>query len=233
VAYYREVGFLPEGLLNALVRFGWSLDDQTENMSLLHIVENFSLDRVVKGAAAFDPDQLMSFQSHWMGQLPESDKVAGCLAFLIRAGLIPEGESPESINMVQRVVELAGDRIRVFGDILELSEFFVTTDGIDYDTDAFRKRVVTAPEAVGTLRQLTIVLTECQPFSAESLPDSVTAFVADQDLKFGQVAPVLRLAITGKNKGADLFPTLELIGRDECLRRMQAALAAVELDGTT
>ncbi len=224
VAYYREVGFLPEGLLNALARLGWSLDDQTENMSLQTIVENFSLDRVVKGAAAFDPDKLMSFQTHWMSQLSDGDKLDGCIAFLERAGLLKDGADEQTRDRVRRIMELAGDRIRVFGDILDMSEFFVSADELTYDIDAFRKRIIAAPDSTETLRQLAVVLKECPDFGSESLHELVNAAVAGMGVKFGQVAPVLRLAVTGKPKGADLFPAMELMGREECLQRIERTI---------
>ncbi|MEX0728801.1 MAG: glutamate--tRNA ligase, partial [Planctomycetaceae bacterium] len=70
VEYYERIGYLPQGVLNALARLGWSLDDKTEIMSLDEIVKNFTLDRVVKSPAGLDPDKLNSFQAHWMMQLP-------------------------------------------------------------------------------------------------------------------------------------------------------------------
>ncbi len=69
VEYYERMGFLPEAVLNALGRLGWSFDDKTEFMSREFLVENFTLDRVVKGCAGFDPDKLLAYQEHWMGQL--------------------------------------------------------------------------------------------------------------------------------------------------------------------
>jgi glutamyl-tRNA synthetase len=224
VAYYREVGFLPEGLLNALARIGWSLDDQTENMSLQTIVDHFSLDRVVKGAAAFDPDKLMSFQTHWMSQLSDADKLNGCIAFLERAGLLEDGTKEQSRDRVRQVMELAGDRIRVFGDVLDMSEFFVSADALTFETNAFRKRIIEASDSTAILRQLAGILKDCPEFRSEALHDLVSAAVNEMGLKFGQVAPVLRLAVTGKSKGADLFPTLELVGRNECLLRIERVI---------
>ncbi len=77
VEYYEKIGFLPEAVLNALARLGWSLDDRTEFMSLPTIVENFTLDRIVKNPAGLDPDKLYSFQTHWMSQVPLENKVDG------------------------------------------------------------------------------------------------------------------------------------------------------------
>ena len=228
VAFYREVGFLPAGVLNALARLGWSLDDETENMSLQTVLENFTLDRVVKAAAGLDPDKLMSYQAHWMGELPLDEKVAGCVEFLVKGRLLPESPDEQQIGLVRRVVELVNDRLRVFGDILSMREFFVAADDLPYDEKEFHKRMIKPDGAVDLLREVRSVLAASEAFTADSLHSAVETFLAEKELKFGQIAPVLRLATTGKTKGADLFPTLELLGQDECLRRMDRALGKAE-----
>jgi len=228
VAYYREVGFLPAGVLNALSRLGWSLDDETENMSLQTVQENFTLDRVVKASAGLDPDKLMSYQAYWMNQLSLEDKVAGCLPFLISAGWISDACDDQVEELVQRVLQLNGDRLRVFGDILSMQEFFVSSEDLTCDEKEFQKRIVKPVDAVDQLRSVRRLLADAELFQATELHDHVEAFVTEAGLKFGQIAPALRLAVTGKTKGADLFPTLELLGQAECLRRLDRAIGTAE-----
>lgn len=228
VAYYREVGFLPAGVLNALARLGWSLDDETEYLSLQTVLENFSLDRVVKASAGLDPDKLMSYQTHWMGELSMDEKVAGCVAILTKARLLPESPDEAMVTRVQRVVELVDDRLRVFGDILTMREFFVGADMLVYDEKQFQKRIVQPDNAVDLLREVRKIVAEESAFTADALHTAVESFVTTRELKFGQIAPSLRLAITGRTKGADLFPTLELLGRDECLSRIDRAIGTAE-----
>ncbi|MCR9200335.1 MAG: glutamate--tRNA ligase [Planctomycetaceae bacterium] len=228
VAYYERVGFLPVGVLNALARLGWSLDDETENMSLQTVQENFSLDRVVKASAGLDPDKLMSYQTHWMSQLPEDEKRDGCLAFLAQAGLVADAADPDAVTLTEQVLALSADRIRVFGDILMMDEFFVDADDLVYGEKDFQKRIVKPEQAVEHLSALRSVLAEAGQFDADSLHKLVETFVTDRELKFGQIAPAVRIAVTGKPKGADLFPTLELLGKDECLRRIDRAIGKAE-----
>lgn len=228
VAFYREVGFLPAGVLNALSRLGWSLDDETEFLSLNDVKENFSLDRIVKGSAGFDPDKLMSYQSHWIEQLSISERAAGCLPWLERAGLIDSPTAPATVARVERVVRLANDRIRIFGDILDLEEFFVADDRVTYDENNFRKRVVAPAETLGLLTRLRTCLAESAAFESETLHDLVQAFVKEQEIRFGAIAPVLRLCVTGKAQGADLFGTLELLGQNSTLVRLDRAIGVAE-----
>jgi glutamyl-tRNA synthetase len=228
VAYYREVGFLPAGVLNALARLGWSLDDETENMSLQTIQQNFSLERVVKASAGLDPDKLMSYQAYWMGQLSTDDKLKGCVDILVKADLVPENPDADTLNMVAAVVKLAADRIRVFGDILAMDEFFVSADTLKYGEKDFQKRVVKPEPAVDLLRELRQLLAATDDFTADTMHKVVEGFVEQKEIKFGQIAPALRLSVTGKAKGADLFPTLELLGQEECLKRIDRAVGTAE-----
>lgn len=227
VAYYREVGFLPAGVLNALARLGWSLDDETENLSLDQVTQNFSLQRVVKGSAGLDPDKLMSYQAHWMSELSEEERLEGCLTFLQAGGLIDTIDD-STREYVARVVQLAADRLRVFGDILSLDEFFVNDEKVEFDEKNFRKRVVAADGAIDLLTELRRQLADVDPFDAATLHDLVQRFVDDREIRFGAIAPALRLCVTGKPQGADLFGTLELLGRDRCLTRIDRAIGVAE-----
>jgi len=228
VAFYREVGFLPAGVLNALARLGWSLDDETEILSLDQITKTFSLDRVVKGSAGLDPDKLLSYQSHWMSELPVEQRVDGCLPFLLKAGLIESADDESARTHVRNVVNLAADRLRVFGDILSLDEFFIADEQVAIDEKNFNKRVVAPDESLSLLSKARGLLAEADSFTREPLHDLIQTFVEEQEIRFGAIAPALRLCITGKAQGADLFGTLEVLGRDACLTRLDRAIGVAE-----
>ncbi len=228
VAYYRQVGFLPAGVLNALVRLGWSLDDQTEILSLGDMKRKFSLDRVIKSAAGLDPDKMLSFQSHWMSELPADEKLRGCLSMLKQARLIDSEHDDETKAKVASILELAADRIRVFGDIFQLDEFFVADEELRIDDRNFQKRVVKPENAVSLLHELRQRLCDIENFSTQPLHDLLQAFAAEKKVKVGDVFPALRLCVTGKAQGADLFRTLELLGRSRVLCRLDRAIGLAE-----
>jgi glutamyl-tRNA synthetase len=228
VAYYRQVGFLPAGVLNALVRLGWSLDDQTEILSLGDMKRKFSLDRVIKSAAGLDPDKMLSFQSHWMSELPADEKLRGCLSMLKQARLIDSEHDDETKAKVASILELAADRIRVFGDIFQLDEFFVADEELRIDDRNFQKRVVKPENAVSLLHELRQRLCDIENFSTQPLHDLLQAFAAEKKVKVGDVFPALRLCVTGKAQGADLFRTLELLGKSRVLCRLDRAIGLAE-----
>ncbi|MCA9009565.1 MAG: glutamate--tRNA ligase [Planctomycetaceae bacterium] len=228
VAYYRQVGFLPAGVLNALVRLGWSLDDQTEILSLADMKRKFTLERVIKSAAGLDPDKMLSFQSHWMSQLPSHEKLQGCLSMLKQARLIDDEVDAETRAKVVRVIELAADRLRVFGDIFQLDEFFVADEDLKMDDRNFQKRVVKPDNALPLLQDLRQRLSDTENFSALPLHDLLQEFAAAKKVKAGDVFPALRLCVTGKAQGADLFQTLELLGKTCVLRRLDRGIGLAE-----
>ncbi|MFN5899060.1 MAG: glutamate--tRNA ligase [Planctomyces sp.] len=227
VAYYQQVGFIPAGVLNALVRIGWSFDDQTEILSLPEMISKFSLERVIRSPAGLDPDKLISFQSHWMHQLPAEQKLEGCLQWLQRAGLIANVTDPAVQQYVASVIDLAGDRLRVYGDIFSLDEFFVADDSVQMDQKNFEKRVLKVPATAELLRQLQQQLNDTVEFMAGPLHDRLQAFLQQHSLKPGDLFPALRLCISGKAQGADLFRTLELLGRERVNSRLTRSLSQV------
>jgi glutamyl-tRNA synthetase len=226
VEYYERLGYLPEAVLNTLARLGWSLDDKTEIMSLPTIIEHFTLERIVKAPAGFDPEKLQSFQAHWMGQRSLDEKVDGVLPFLkALPAFAGAADGPPAVDReyLRRVLLAIGDRLKVFSDILEFDEFFQAGDEPAYDEKAFRARFLDAPEADGLLAVLRDELAAAEPFEASHLESLVHDFAARQGLKMGQIVHPLRLAVTGKSTGVGLFEALALFGRERCLRRIDHA----------
>lgn len=225
VSFYETVGFLPEAVLNGLSRLGWSLDDKTENMSLDFVVEHFTLERVVKGAAGFDPDKLLAFQEHWMSRLTTDQKVDRCLPFLVQAQYIAEPVAPQTRQFVARLIEALGDRLKLFGDILRYDEYFVPDDRLAVDEKVFDKRLRKPAEAAGLLRGFREVLATLDPFEAPAVERALHEFVAAQGVEIGQIIHALRVATTGKGVGPGMFDCLALLGRERCTHRIDRALA--------
>ncbi|MFQ5731160.1 MAG: glutamate--tRNA ligase [Planctomycetaceae bacterium] len=223
VDFYERVGYLPEAILNALSRLGWSLDDRTEILPLEMVVENFSLERVVKSPAGLDPDKLDSYQLHWMGRLSRDEKIAGCLPYLRKAGMIRENVDEAIREYVGRLIAILEDRLKIFSDILDYDEYFVDDDALRYDEKAFDKRLTNAPESLDLLRQYRDVLADVEPFDVEQTETSLKAFVERRDVKLGSIIHALRVAVTGKAKGPGMFDCLALLGKQRCLARIDRA----------
>ena len=226
IDFYREVGYEPDALLNYLLLLGWSLDDRTETFTREQMIEHFSLERVNRSAASFDPQKLLAFQERRMQALSIDERVARVLPFLERAGLVAAPSTGDQQARTRRVVEAAGDRIKVAGDILDYPEFFQADDEVAYDRKAFDKRV--RKEGVEPLlRRFRDRLETTDPFDADTLDRAMHAFTDAEGVRIGQIIHAVRVAVTGKAVGFGLFDGLAILGREACLVRIDRALARV------
>jgi glutamyl-tRNA synthetase len=228
VEFYERVGYLPEAIVNYLLLLGWSLDDRTEFFSREEMLSQFSLERVSKAPASFDPDKLFAFQEHYARAVPLEEKVSGAVSYLVRAGLVGSPPSAEELGRVRSVVEAASDRIKVWGDILDYAEFFVADADLKYDEDAFEERVRKSPEGVELLRRFVPALGRIEPFEATALERLLQRFAESEGVKPGAIVHTLRVAVTGKSVGFGLFDGLAILGREGSLRRIEALLARLE-----
>ncbi len=227
VDFYRQVGFLPEAIVNYLALLGWSLDDKTEHFTLDELVKHFSLERVNKAAASFDAKKLQSFQERHMQALSGDEKVKMVMPFLQRAEYVTSPASGVDEAKVEAVVAATGDRIKVAGDVLDFDEFFVSDDELEFDEKAFEKRLRKPEDAAGLLQKFKEELAATEAFDAESLDKLLHEFVESQGIQIGQIIHALRVAVTGKGKGVGMFDAMALLGKASCLRRIERALARV------
>jgi glutamyl-tRNA synthetase len=230
VDFYRTTGFLADAIINYLLLLGWSLDDRTEMFSRDEMIRNFSLERVVRNEASFDPARLMAFQARYMNQLDEKARTALCADFLVQAGIISSPASEARLQQVAAVVAAAGDRIEVAGDILQFENFFVADDALNWDDKAFRKRLVQPESAGHLLAEYKKILVACDDFSAPNMERVLKEWVDQQGIRIGDIIHALRVAVTGKAAGFGMFESLQVLGRDRSVRRIDAALQKLEAE---
>jgi glutamyl-tRNA synthetase len=226
VDFYREVGYLPAAILNYLLLLGWSLDDHTELFTCAEMIQHFSLERVNKAPASFDPQKLWAFQLRYMQGLSVPEKISLVLPYLQRVALMEAPPTSAQAARLEHVVQAAGDRIKTAGDILEFTEFFVADEALVIDEKASQKRFAVAgtPEL---LRRLRDRLATVSPFTAAATEAVLRDFVEAEQIKIGDLIHPLRLAVTGKTVGLGMFDALAILGRDQSLARIDRALARV------
>jgi glutamyl-tRNA synthetase len=229
VDFYKQVGYLPAAILNYLVLLGWATADNREEFTLAEMVSEFSLERVVKNPASLDVKKLFAFEARYMQALPVAEKVAMAMPYLVRAGLVDDAQAAQTF--VTRVVEAAGPRLTVAGDILDYDYLFLPDDRIDFDPAAAQKSLTAAfkgADAVPTLACLLANLREVvagtEPFDAATLQAGTEELAKDAGAKAGPLSQVLRVATTGREVGFSAYDTLALLGRDRCLARIDRAL---------
>ena len=224
VDFYRKVGFLPQALVNYLALLGWSLDEKSEDFTPEELQRVFSLDRVNKAPAGFDPVKLMAFEERHMRRLSVAEKVELVQPYLKQAGLITEGLSNEERAKIEAILVAAGDRIKVLGDILEYRYFFVADEELKLDEEGLKKCFKQAG-AVQLLRKFGQELETLSPFEPPVLEGALKKFAEARGVKLGEIIHPLRLAVTGRTTGFGLFETLAILGRRSCLARINQAIA--------
>jgi glutamyl-tRNA synthetase len=229
VAYYRDLGYLPEAIVNYLGRLGWSLDDKTEFIPLDQMIAHFDLEtglgRVNSSPGEFDPKKLFWLQDEYMKLLPLAEKVKRCLPFLQRAKYVCDPASPADVEKLETILRAAGDRVKLFSDILQYGGPIFRKDP-EFSPKAVEKRLK-KPGAADLLRAFVPVLEACEPFDAATTEKAMNDFCTARGIKLGDMVHPVRVATTGVEVGFGLFDTLAILGKTEVLRRIGLALAKV------
>ena len=228
VDFYRDIGFLPDAVVNYLLLLGWSLDGETEEFTRDEMIQAFSLDRVVKSPASFDPTKLSAFQQRHMDQLDIKKKVAMAVPYLQQAQL---ADSPPDCDMapyLTAIIEASEQRMAIAGDILDYDNFFTADEALKYDEKAFHKRIVNNEIALELLHKFSSVLQTVESFNAAGIETMMQQFVEDNEIGFGQIVHPVRLATTGQPAGFGLFQTIAILGKQRCLNRIRIAIAKAD-----
>ena len=225
VDFYETVGFLPGAVLNYLVLLGWSLDGATEDFDRAAMVESFSLERVQKSPASFDPTKLMTFQERHIAALSIDERTRLCRPFAEAAGFDLDGPGASDLRAV---VAAAGDRIKVAGDIVQFDDFYRPDEELAVDEAVWNKRLVEPERAAALLASYRRELAASESFEAVTLEQGMRDFVEAQGIKLGEIIHAVRVAVTGKAVGFGMFETLEILGRDRTLARIDRALARTQ-----
>jgi glutamyl-tRNA synthetase len=222
---YREQGYLPETMLNFLALIGWSLDDKTEIMSRQELIDNFSLERIGKTGAIFNREKLEWMNGVYIRSLSPEAFVQRALPFLDR-GLPPQVKRPLDINYVRQVMPLVQERAKTLADVAELTKFFFV-DELDYSEHPPIGKNMDATAAARALEVSRQRLQALETFDGASLEALLRPLAGELGLKTGQLFGTLRVASTAEVAAPPLFQTMAVLGKERCLRRIEAARATL------
>ena len=221
VEQYREEGILPEAMVNYLMTLGWAPIGDTEIVPWEQIVQEFSLESVNHSPAFFDIKKLQAFNGEYIRKMPLADFVDAANNILTsEAATWPaERYKPEVFAAMAPLVQT---RVAVMAEVVDMVDFlFMAEPPID---DAAFTKAFSADFAIPTLTQIATAF-ETIEWNAESIKQAVEAVGTEHEVKLGKLQGPLRIAITGRSVGPPLFEPIELLGRDESLRRIRAALS--------
>lgn len=221
VGQYRDDGYLPEALINFLVRLGWSYDDKEEIFSVDELIERFDLDRVGKSGGIFDVKKLQWLNGHYIMQLTLAARTLAVLPFLQKDGLLETDLPSERLAWLERLVVAVGDRLTTLADITDYRYFF--TDNFAYDPKAVKKwwKKGSAAEILQGLRD---VLAAVDEFEVEQIESAIWAHIEEQGLSRIKAMQPLRVALTGESGGPGLFDIVMLLDKESVLERLDRAI---------
>jgi glutamyl-tRNA synthetase len=215
VMQYRDDGFLPQAVLNYLVRLGWSHGDQ-EIFTLDEMIEHFALDGISPSASAFNTDKLIWLNQHYIKTLPE-EEVAEHASWHFDSQNIDTTQGPALTD----VISIQGDRVKTLKEMAEISRYFYH-DYDQFDEKAAKKHLrPVAKEALALVKQKLLAITDWQP---EAIQAAINDTAAELEIGMGKVGMPLRVAVTGAGNSPSLDVTLALLKPEQIGQRIDKAL---------
>lgn len=228
VVEYRDMGFLPEAIVNFLSLLGWSPGDDREIMSRDELVAAFSLDRVNPANPVFDLQKLEWMNGEYIRKMDVNELLKRLMPVLMEAGLATRLEIETRWAWMIKMVASLQERMHRLTDIVEMGAFYFT-DQFDYLPKGVRKHFG-RPGVVG---ELTLLAAEFEKIPADDFSGERTENALRQLAEQFQLSPAdlihpLRLALTGTTAGPGLFVITELLGRDACIKRITRAVEFIK-----
>jgi glutamyl-tRNA synthetase len=224
VEAFRDEGFLPEAVLNYLALLGWSLDGETTVVSADALAANFSFDRVSRNPAIFDTDKLEWLNGVYIREMGAERFAEVMGPRLVAAGLLADADlAPEHDRLVV-LAPLVSERVKRLDEIAPTVRFlFVEEVPID---PAAREKVLGAAGAADVLRECARAVEDIVDFGHASIEAALRTVPESLGVKPKAVFQTIRVAVTGSTVSLPLFESLELLGRERTLARIEAALLA-------
>jgi glutamyl-tRNA synthetase len=223
VMAYKDMGYLPEALVNYLVRLGWSYGDQ-EVFTSDELIRYFSFENVGKSSAVFNPEKLLWLNSQYIMKT-EPEKLAELvIPFLKREGILKEGDVPDMMWLARAVGTLT-ERAKTLVELAQSLRYYIAED-IEYNEKAKAKFL--NDKSLPYLMELREALSPLEDFSAPELERVFKAIVEKHALKLGAIAQPVRVAITGGTESPGIFEVLEIIGKEKTLKRIGKAIVTAE-----
>lgn len=219
VTAYRDMGILPEAMINYLVRLGWSYGDQ-ELFTRSELIEKFNLENMGKSAGVFDMDKLLALNADHIKAMSPDDLSDHLLPFLTNLGY-----PAEKGHFLNQVVETLNARAKTLAEMAAAASFYYVDDYV-YEPDAASKFLT--PDAIGPLQLLHEAIAALTDLTKENLEKAFLSVMEQTGLKLGKIAQPVRVALTGKTASPGIFEIIEIIGREKVLNRITRAINFIQ-----
>jgi len=219
---YMNGGYLPEAIVNFLANTGWSYGDDIEIFDIQDVIKRFDGSRIIAASAAFPVDKLKWINAEYIRKLTPED-----LAGRLRKPLEDAGLTVDE-TILQKVAPLAQPRIKVLTDVVGLAGFFFKSDFMPAKSAEIVQKKMDAASTKAALERSLTVVAAVPDFTTQQLHDAVLPLTIELGLSNSQLFGLLRVAVTGQTISTPTFETMEIIGKDETLRRLNMAIGVVQ-----
>ena len=222
---FRQQGYLPEAMVNYLARVGWSYDDRTEIFARDELIQYFDLAGVNNSPARFSYERLEWMNGYYIRQLDVTDLAQRLVPFMADAGFRVTASEMEPI------VPLIQERLKTLQDVVDWAGFFFR-EALEHDPALLVGKKMTAAESLEALRRARAELATLNDFRTEAIEASMRALADVMGVKAGPLFGILRGAVTAQKVSPPLFETMEILGREKCLARIDRAIEVLEKQAT-
>lgn len=218
---YRESGYLPEAVVNFLALLGWNPGDDTEVMSMDELIDKFDFHHCSKSGAKFAFEKGKWFNHTYIQAMDDAR-----LAELFKPVMLEHGVNPEAFSdeYIRRAVAMVKSRVNFVSELWEHARFFFVAPE-EYDPKAVKKRW--SADTPRIMRELVGKLNAAGDFASAALEPQILGWIAEKEYHLGNVMNAFRLAVVGECKGPHMFDITELMGREETVRRIEAAVERI------
>jgi glutamyl-tRNA synthetase len=218
VLAYRDMGYLPHALANALARIGWSYGDQ-EKFTMEELIEKFSIESVGKSAGIFNAEKLLDLNAQYIRESDTPSITKALIPFLEKDGFQNLDE-----KQVAGAVETLKMRSKTLVDMAKAARFYFLED-LAYDPKAADRFL--RPEVMAMMQEIKSRIQDATEFTKERLESIFVTFLEEKQIKLAEIAQPLRVALTGSSVSPGLFEVMEVLGKAKVLARIERALSHI------
>ncbi|MEE4257306.1 MAG: glutamate--tRNA ligase [Bacteroidales bacterium] len=216
---YREDGYFPDAFVNMLALLGWNPGTEQEIFSIEELISQFSIERVNRSGARFDPEKTKWFNHQYLVNKSDAE-IANEFASIVAS----KGYQVPGTGFLEKVVNLVKERVNFVHEIWDQASFFFVAPET-YDEKTVKKRW---KENTGQLlKEVLEVITASDPFERDPIHDKVAAYLEEKEIGMGQVMIGMRICLVGSGTGPDLFTIMEMIGKEETVERMEKGIQKI------
>jgi glutamyl-tRNA synthetase len=218
VTAYRDMGYLPQAVLNYLVRLGWSFGDQ-EFFTLEELITKFNITNLGRSAGVFNPEKLTALNADHIKAMPPEKLALHLIAFLKQ-----KGYPAEEGSYLNGIITTLNTRSKTLVEMAESASFYYT-DQLEYDEKAVKKFLKT--DILEPMAMLTEKLENSKDLTQETQETIFREVLETTGIKFGKIAQPVRVALTGKTASPGIFEMIEILGKARVISRLKEAIKLI------